>query len=103
MHTNTIQPLPGNRRFDVGDVRFRPGNVLASGRSLGFIFMIDKESGDIVWRYRGQWKGGGWPAFTAHQRQPETNFTLSASSAQIKLHARFLKDSAAAGEANVVR
>ena len=58
VHPNTIQALPGNRHYDAGDARFKPGNVLASGRSLGFIFIIDKESGEIVWRYQGQWKGG---------------------------------------------
>ena len=57
-HFNTIQPLPENRHYDAGDDRFQPGNVLVSGRTLGFIFIIDKETGEIVWRFRGQWKGG---------------------------------------------
>jgi len=56
MHIN--QPLPENRCFGIDVVRFRPGNVRVSGRSLGFVFIVDRESGGIVWRYRGQWKGG---------------------------------------------
>ena len=57
-HCNSLQPLPENRWYDRGDERFRPGNLLVSPRNLGFIFIIDKETGDIVWRYSGDYGGG---------------------------------------------
>jgi hypothetical protein len=48
-HSNSIQELPANRWYDRGDERFRPGNILVSARSLNTMFIIDKESGDVVW------------------------------------------------------
>jgi len=57
-HFNNIQALPENKYYDQGDKRFKPGNILVSGRSLGFIFIVEKESGEIVWRYYGDYKGG---------------------------------------------
>lgn len=57
-HINTVQALLENRHFDAGDKRFKPGNILLSPRNLGFIFIVDKESKEIVWRYSGNFKGG---------------------------------------------
>jgi len=57
-HTNTIQALPANRWHDAGDVRFKPGNILQSLRQLDTISIIDKDSGDIVWCYTGDYNGG---------------------------------------------
>ena len=57
-HFNSLQSLPENRWYDAGDERFRPGNVLVSPRTLGFIFIIDKETGKIVWEYTGDYMGG---------------------------------------------
>ena len=57
-HFNNIQSLPENKWFDQGDKRFRPGNILVSGRTLGYIFIIEKSSGEIVWRYYGDYMGG---------------------------------------------
>jgi outer membrane protein assembly factor BamB len=48
-HSNSIRELPSNRWYDGGDERFRPGNILVSARSLNAVFIIDKESGDVVW------------------------------------------------------
>ena len=50
-HLNSINELPPNRWFDAGDDRFRPGNILVSARNLNTIFVIDRSSGEIVWRY----------------------------------------------------
>jgi len=50
-HSNSIQELPPNRWFDAGDERFRPGNILVSARNLNSIFIIDKPTGEVVWRY----------------------------------------------------
>jgi len=57
-HTNTVQVLPENRWYDEGDVRFKPGNVLISPRSLDTILIIDRKSKQIVWKYTGNYRGG---------------------------------------------
>jgi hypothetical protein len=57
-HFNCLQSLPENRWYDEGDERFRPGNVLLSPRTLGFIFIVDKETKEIVWEYSGDYEGG---------------------------------------------
>jgi hypothetical protein len=53
-HFNSVQALPENKWHDGGDVRFRPGNLLLSPRTLGFVFIVDKETGEIVWRTDGR-------------------------------------------------
>ncbi len=50
-HTNTIRPLPENKWFDKGDVRFRPGNIMIIVRNWSTIMIIDKKSKKIVWKY----------------------------------------------------
>jgi hypothetical protein len=57
-HTNTVQSLPENKWYDAGDERFRPGNILLSPRNLGFIFIVDKHTKEIVWEYSGNYAGG---------------------------------------------
>ena len=57
-HFNTLHPLPENKWYDAGDQRFRPGNLLMSPRTLGFIFIVDKETKKIVWEYSGDYRGG---------------------------------------------
>ena len=57
-HTNTIQELPQNQWYDAGDTRFRPGNILQSMRQLDTISVIDRDSGDVVWSYTGDYNGG---------------------------------------------
>lgn len=57
-HTNTIQALPENPWYDAGDTRFKPGNVLQSLRQLDTISIVDKDSGDVVWSYTGDYNGG---------------------------------------------
>ncbi len=57
-HTNTIQALPENKWYDAGDQRFKPGNILQSLRQLDTINIVDKESGNIVWSYTGDYNGG---------------------------------------------
>ena len=58
MHTNTVQALPENRHYDAGDERFKPGNVLISPRSLDTILLVDRETKEVVWKYRGDYHGG---------------------------------------------
>jgi hypothetical protein len=49
-HTNSIQVIPENRFYNQGDNRFRPGNILVSQRNTNIVFVIDKNSGKIVWK-----------------------------------------------------
>lgn len=51
-HVNSLQELPHNPWFAAGDRRFRPGNLLLSARNLDTIFLIDKESGEVVWHWK---------------------------------------------------
>lgn len=57
-HTNTVQSLPANKWYDAGDKRFKPGNYLISLRALDTILIVDRDTGQIVWQYSGDYKGG---------------------------------------------
>jgi len=50
-HLNSIQELPSNHRFDSGDERFRPGNLLMSAREMNLLFIVDKATGNLVWTF----------------------------------------------------
>jgi|GEM_PF-1722851 len=50
-HINSVQELPDNRHFDGGDLRFRPGNLLISARNLSTIFVLDRDTSEVVWEY----------------------------------------------------
>jgi hypothetical protein len=45
-HANAASPIPDN---DLGDPRFRPGNVVISYRFLNMVVIVDKPTGNIVW------------------------------------------------------
>ena len=57
-HVNTVRDLPPNRWHEAGDPRFEPGNVMISPRQLDTDYIIDRDSGDIVWEYSGDYFGG---------------------------------------------
>lgn len=57
-HINTVSIIPPNKWFDNGDTRFRPGNILTLFRNWWTAMIIDKESGEVVWHYIGDYKGG---------------------------------------------
>ncbi len=57
-HVNTISPLPQNRHFDGGDERFRPGNLLILLRNWWTAMILDRQTGQPVWEYTGDYKGG---------------------------------------------
>ena len=57
-HSNTVGVLPDNRWYDEGYKEFKPGNVIVCSRHLDEIYIIDRETKDIVWRYSGQYLGG---------------------------------------------
>ena len=57
-HSNTINCIPDNRWFEAGDKRFTPGNYLVSMRSLDTIVIVSRETGEITWKYSGDYRGG---------------------------------------------
>lgn len=57
-HLNTISVIPENKWYNAGDKRFKPGNIIVMPRNFWTIFIIDHETGEVVWRYRGDYKGG---------------------------------------------
>lgn len=57
-HVNTVRALPENRWHDTGDERFKPDNVMISPRNLDTVYIIDRQSGEVVWEYTGDYFGG---------------------------------------------
>ena len=51
-HMNSIQTLPPNQ-WEATDPRFKTGNILVSLRDTNLVFIIDKATKAIVWRYSG--------------------------------------------------
>ena len=49
-HNNTATVIPGNR-LGAKDPRFRKGNILGSQRHTSVIYIIDRESGEVVWKW----------------------------------------------------
>jgi hypothetical protein len=66
LHANSIQPLPENKWFDAGDERFRPGNILFNARNINMMYIIDKQTGEVVWEGTHDYRGG-----MAHSHEPE--------------------------------
>lgn len=48
-HCNSISRLGDNPWHDLGDIRFKPDNLLVSSRQLSTMFIIDKDTKNIVW------------------------------------------------------
>ncbi|RMD84660.1 MAG: hypothetical protein D6808_06640 [Candidatus Dadabacteria bacterium] len=65
-HFNSIGVIPPNKWFRAGDKRFKPGNILTVPRNWWTAIIIDKESGDVVWEYTGDYKGGLGGGHEAH-------------------------------------
>jgi hypothetical protein len=49
-HINSLEELPENPWHQAGDRRFRPGNLLLSARNLSTIFIVDRQTGAVVWQ-----------------------------------------------------
>ena len=58
LHVNSVAPLPENKWYDAGDERFRPGNILLNARNINVVYIIDKETKQIVWEGTHNYKGG---------------------------------------------
>jgi len=50
MHINSMSTLGPNKWYDTGDKRFHPDNIIWDGRQTNIIAIIDKPSGNIVWK-----------------------------------------------------
>jgi hypothetical protein len=66
LHANSIAPLPENKWYDGGDERFRPGNIILNARNINMMYIIDKQSGAVVWEGTHHYQGG-----MAHSHEPE--------------------------------
>jgi hypothetical protein len=49
-HINSASYLGPNKWYDAGDERFHPDNIIWSGRNTNIIAIIEKKSGNLVWR-----------------------------------------------------
>ena len=57
-HMNTLSLIPENHWYKNGDQRFRPGNFFVMPRNFWTAYLIDKNSGKVLWEYGGDYKGG---------------------------------------------
>lgn len=48
-HVNCASYLGPNHWFDEGDERFKPDNIIMDSREANIMFIIDHESGNVVW------------------------------------------------------
>jgi hypothetical protein len=60
-----MAPIGPNKWFDAGDTRFHPDNIVIDSREASFIAIIEKKSGDIVWRI-----GPDYPAQKSAELRP---------------------------------
>ena len=56
-HGNAATVLPPNKWFKSGDKRFKPGNILFLPRNWWTVFLIDRDSGKVVWEFEGKHDG----------------------------------------------
>ena len=49
-HINCASYLGPNKWFDGGDERFKPENIIMDSREMNMMWIIDHESGDVVWQ-----------------------------------------------------
>ena len=50
VHVNSCSVLGENRWYDAGDGRFHPDNLIMDCREANIIFIVDKETGKLVWK-----------------------------------------------------
>ena len=66
LHVNSMAPLPENKWYDAGDERFKPGNILLNARNINTMYIIDKNSKQVVWEGTHNYSGG-----MSHSHEPE--------------------------------
>jgi hypothetical protein len=57
-HSNTVNVIPENHWYEEGHEAFKPGNVIICSRHLDEIYIIDRKTKKVVWRYSGEYLGG---------------------------------------------
>lgn len=57
LHINSLSFLGPNRWYDAGDTRFHPDNVIWDAREANIIAIVDKRSGEIVWKLGPRYDG----------------------------------------------
>jgi hypothetical protein len=50
-HVNSVHVLPDNPLQRAGDARFTAGNILISARHLDTVYLIDRRTGAVTWKY----------------------------------------------------
>lgn len=50
LHVNSMSALGPNKWYDAGDERFHPDNIIMDARQANCTWIVDKKSGDIVWK-----------------------------------------------------
>jgi Arylsulfotransferase (ASST) len=50
LHLNNMKPVGSNRWFAAGDSKFAPDNIIIDSRNANFIAIIDRKTGNVVWR-----------------------------------------------------
>lgn len=65
-HINTASIIPPNKWYDAGDTRFKPGNFFIIPRAFWTTYIIEKDTGKIVWEYIGKNEGGVVRGHEAH-------------------------------------
>lgn len=65
-HMNTSSVIPENQWYRAGHKEFKPGNIIVLPRNWWTVMIIDRDSGDVVWRYNGDYRGGISGGHEAH-------------------------------------
>ena len=63
LHVNAAAYVGPNKWYDAGDERFRPDNILISSRNTNIMAIIDRATGNFVWRMGPDYRDT--PALTA--------------------------------------
>ncbi|MDR1540493.1 MAG: aryl-sulfate sulfotransferase [Clostridiales bacterium] len=50
LHINSMSALGPNKRYDDGDERFHPDNLILDSRNANILFIVSKQTGRVVWR-----------------------------------------------------
>jgi len=57
LEINNMHPLGFNRHFDARDLRFAPDNIMIDSRCGNVVAIIEKSSGNVVWRLGPDYPG----------------------------------------------
>lgn len=65
-HANTISVIPENKWYNQGDSRFKPGNIIFMAKNFQIFFILDRQTGEIVFKETGDFFGGIGNAHEPH-------------------------------------